>query len=99
MQRRLVFGRCMAADLLTLPGAASAQSQAYTNSGSNVRGPAADYPIVAQLPAQRRAAAAPAGQEQTAPALPSPVVPASTDAGTPHRSRPHAMHGRFSRWT
>ncbi|MGF6411756.1 hypothetical protein OKW37_003426 [Paraburkholderia sp. MM5482-R2] len=100
MQRRLVIGLCMAAGLLILPGAASAQSQAYTNSGSNVRaGPAADYPIVAQLPAQRRAAAAPAGHEQTAPALPSPVVPASTDAGTPHRSRPHAMHGRFSRWT
>ncbi|MBB5498579.1 SH3 domain-containing protein [Paraburkholderia sp. MM5384-R2] len=51
MQRRLVIGLCMAAGLLTLPGAASAQSQAYTNSGSNVRaGPAADYPIVAQLP-------------------------------------------------
>ncbi|MBB5425149.1 uncharacterized protein YraI [Paraburkholderia sp. JPY158] len=51
MQRQLVIGLYMAAGLLSLPGVAAAQSQAYTNSGTNVRaGPASDYPIVAQLP-------------------------------------------------
>ncbi|MEX3785398.1 SH3 domain-containing protein [Paraburkholderia sp. BR14374] len=51
MQRQLVVGLYMAAGLLILPGVASAQSQAYTNSGTNLRaGPASDYPIVAQLP-------------------------------------------------
>ncbi|MGF6467243.1 SH3 domain-containing protein [Paraburkholderia youngii] len=51
MQRQLVIGLYMAAGLLILPGVASAQSQAYTNSGANLRaGPASDYPIVAQLP-------------------------------------------------
>jgi uncharacterized protein YraI len=52
MKRQLVVGAYIAAGLLTLPGVANAQSQAYTNSGTNVRaGPASDYPIVTQLPA------------------------------------------------
>ncbi|WP_062129575.1 SH3 domain-containing protein [Paraburkholderia monticola] len=52
MKRQVVVGFYVVAGLLTLPGAANAQSQAYTNSGTNVRaGPASDYPIVTQLPA------------------------------------------------
>ena len=51
MKQHLVQCLYLAAGLLALPTVASAQSQAFTTSSVNVRaGPAADYPIVAQLP-------------------------------------------------
>ncbi|WP_233802199.1 SH3 domain-containing protein [Paraburkholderia sp. HP33-1] len=51
MKRQLVVGAYVAAGLVALPGVASAQSQAYTTSQTNVHaGPASDYPIVTQLP-------------------------------------------------
>ncbi|RKT26685.1 uncharacterized protein YraI [Paraburkholderia sp. RAU2J] len=51
MKQHLVRCLYVAAGLLTLPVVADAQSQAFTASSVNVRaGPAADYPIVAQLP-------------------------------------------------
>jgi len=52
MKQRFVLGLYAAAGLLALPAVASAQSQGYTTSRVNVHaGPAADYPIVTQLPA------------------------------------------------
>jgi uncharacterized protein YraI len=52
MRKRVVSGLLAgAAGLLTLPGVAFAQSQAYTNSPVNLyAGPADDYPPVSQLP-------------------------------------------------
>ena len=52
MRKRVVSGLLAgAAGLLTLPGVAFAQSQAYTNSPVNLyAGPADDYPAVSQLP-------------------------------------------------
>jgi uncharacterized protein YraI len=52
MRRRIVSGLMAgAAGMLILPGVASAQSQAYTNSPVNLyAGPAQDYPVVSQLP-------------------------------------------------
>jgi uncharacterized protein YraI len=52
MRRKIVSGLMAgAAGMLILPGVASAQSQAYTNSPVNLyAGPAQDYPVVSQLP-------------------------------------------------
>jgi uncharacterized protein YraI len=52
MRKRVISGLLAgAAGLLTLPGVAFAQSQAYTNSPVNLyAGPADDYPAVSQLP-------------------------------------------------
>jgi uncharacterized protein YraI len=52
MRKRVVSGLLAgAAGLLTLPGVAFAQAQAYTNSPVNLyAGPADDYPAVSQLP-------------------------------------------------
>ncbi|MGF6238946.1 uncharacterized protein YraI [Paraburkholderia sp. GAS38] len=52
MRKRMISGLLAgAAGLLTLPGVAFAQTQAYTNSPVNLyAGPADDYPAVSQLP-------------------------------------------------